>query len=342
MDFVLPLLAIAAGLALLVRSADAFVDGAAGLARGLGAPAFVVGMVVVGFGTSAPEMAVSTIGALRGSSSIALGNAYGSNICNIALILGLCAAFRPLAVSRSARRFAIPALVGATLFSLAAAIDGVFGAGFSRTDSFALLLLFAVALFFTVKDAAQADAAECAADAVAAQERAVRNEKREGRSALLRDAAKTAGGVIVLVASSRILVWGAVEVAHALGVSDLVIGLTVIAVGTSLPELASSVAAVRRAEDDLAVGNIVGSNLFNTLAVVGVAGAITPMPEIERMVVVRDLPASLALALFLAAASWFGRKSGNPAALIGRKSGIVLLAFYTLYICFLTVGATSR
>ena len=99
---------------------------------------------------------------------------------------------------------------------------------------------------------------------------------------------------------------------------------------------------VLRVEDDLAVGNIVGSNLFNTLAVVGVAGAITPMPEIERMVVVRDLPASLALALFLAAASWFGRKSGNPAALIGRKSGIVLLAFYTLYICFLTVGATSR
>ena len=314
-DWILPAAAIVAGLAALVFSADVFVAGASDGARRLGAPAPLVGMVVVGFGTSAPEMAVSAVGAARGAPGLALGNAYGSNVCNIALILGLCALVRPLAVHRSAIRFAIPALLFATVVSAILLGDARLGAGLSRIDSWILLALFAAALFAMARDAAP------------------------GRTPapLGVCAAKVAFGVAALVLSSRALVWGAVAVATKLGVSDLVIGLTVVALGTSLPELASSLAAVRRGEDDLAVGNVVGSNLFNSLAVVGIAGAISPMPAVDREVLVRDLPASFALALFLIVAGLPRR--GAPSGRIGRVSGAALLLAYAAYIAFLARGA---
>lgn len=325
-EWILPALAVICGLAAIVRSADVFVAGAADGARRLGAPALVVGMVVVGFGTSAPELAVSLVGSLRGAPSIALGNAYGSNVCNLALILGLCALVRPLAVNRGAAVFALPALLAVTAVSALLVADRVLGPGVSRADSAILLVLFAVALFAMARNGGEG-VGEAG------------GEEASGRDLppLPVCAAKVVFGVAALVVSSRVLVWGAVETAKRLGVSDLVIGLTVVAVGTSLPELASSLAAVRRGEDDLAVGNVVGSNLFNALAVVGLAGAIAPMPDVDPAVLGRDIPASAVPALFVLAAG-FPRR-GRRAGRLGRLSGAALLVFYAAYVALLVRSA---
>lgn len=328
-EIILPLAAVVLGLCALVWSADVFVDGAAKLARLLGAPALVIGIVVVGFGTSAPEMAVSVVSALRGAANISLGNAYGSNICNIALILGACAAIRPLVVNRNATFFAIPALIVSIVVSLALLADLLPGTGLSRLDSMLLLVFFAVVLISMARSAARSGRAAETAD------EPQRPDSGRGR-ALLACGAKTAIGLVFLVLSSRILVWGAVEAARKLGVSELVIGLTIVAVGTSLPELAASIAAVRRGEDDLAVGNIVGSNVFNALAVVGLAGICRPLPVIERAILVRDLPVSLFLAGFLLVVG-FPRK-GRSDGRLGRASGVFLLCFYVGYLLLLVAA----
>ena len=308
--------AVVLGLAALVWSADRFVDGAAASARLLGVPPLLVGMVVVGFGTSAPELTVSALSAWQGSSAIALGNAWGSNICNIALILGLTAAIAPVAVQREALRFDLPVLLAATALSWALVRDG----GVSRANAWILLGVFAAWLVGSCLLAVRTKRGAAAADAPGGG--------LSGRMA----AFWTLAGLAVLVASSRALVWGAVELAQALGVSDLVIGLTVVAVGTSLPELASSVAAARKGADDLAVGNVIGSNLFNTLAVVGLAGAIRPMPETDPAIVARDIPAAFALTVVLLLFA-FGlpRRGGGRDGRIPRWGGALLLAFYAAY-----------
>ena len=308
--------AVVLGLAALVWSADRFVDGAAASARLLGVPPLLVGMVVVGFGTSAPELTVSALSAWQGSSAIALGNAWGSNICNIALILGLTAAIAPVAVQREALRFDLPVLLAATALSWALVRDG----GVSRANAWILLGVFAAWLVGSCLLAVRTKRGAAAADAPGGG--------LSGRMA----AFWTLAGLAVLVASSRALVWGAVELAQALGVSDLVIGLTVVAVGTSLPELASSVAAARKGADDLAVGNVIGSNLFNTLAVVGLAGAIRPMPETDPAIVARDIPAALALTVaLLLFAFGLPRRGGGRDGRIPRWGGALLLAFYVAY-----------
>ena len=308
--------AVVLGLAALVWSADRFVDGAAASARLLGVPPLLVGMVVVGFGTSAPELTVSALSAWQGSSAIALGNAWGSNICNIALILGLTAAVAPVAVRREALLFDLPALVAVTAASWWLVRDG----GVSRANAWILLGVFAAWLVGSCLLAVRTKRGAAAADAPGGG--------LSGRMA----AFWTLAGLAVLVASSRALVWGAVELAQALGVSDLVIGLTVVAVGTSLPELASSVAAARKGEDDLAVGNIIGSNLFNTLAVVGLAGAIRPMPETDPAIVARDIPAAFALTVaLLLFAFGLPRRGGGRDGRIPRWGGVLLLAFYVAY-----------
>ena len=308
--------AVVLGLAALVWSADRFVDGAAASARLLGVPPLLVGMVVVGFGTSAPELTVSALSAWQGSSAIALGNAWGSNICNIALILGLTAAIAPVAVQREALRFDLPVLLAVTALSWALVRDG----GVSRANAWILLGVFAAWLVGSCLLAVRTKRGAAAADAPGGG--------LSGRMA----AFWTLAGLAVLVASSRALVWGAVELAQALGVSDLVIGLTVVAVGTSLPELASSVAAARKGADDLAVGNVIGSNLFNTLAVVGLAGAIRPMPETDPAIVARDIPTALALTVaLLLFAFGLPRRGGGRDGRIPRWGGVLLLAFYVAY-----------
>ena len=258
-------IAVILGLALLVWSADRFVDGSASAARHFGMPPLLIGMVIIGFGTSAPEMVVSALAASQGNPGIALGNAYGSNITNIALVLGLTALIKPITVHSQVLRKELPMLALITALAAWQVRDG----SITRLDAWVLLGVFGVFMGWTIWQGMR-DKGDHLAQEI--------EQELETKSMPLRTAVTWLFlGLTLLIISSRILVWGAVEIAHAFGVSDLMIGLTVIAIGTSLPELASSIAATRKGEHDIALGNILGSNLFNTLAVVGIAGAISPM-----------------------------------------------------------------
>jgi cation:H+ antiporter len=322
----LPLLMIVLGLIILVWSADIFVEGAAAIASQLGMSPLLIGMVVVGFGTSAPELSVSALSALQGNPGIALGNAYGSNITNIALILGVTALISPIAVHSQVVKKELPILFGVTLLAIAQLYDG----DLSRMDAIVELVVFiAVMGWMTYQGMKNNSTDELEQDMEA--------ELEEHAMSLYQASIWLIAGLIFLVISSRMLVWGAVSIAQDLGVSDLVIGLTIVAIGTSLPELASSIAAARKGEHDLAVGNIIGSNLFNTLAVVGLAGVIQPM-AIPAEIISRDWPlmALLTLALF---AMGYARNCEN--GIINRLEGSILVAVYTGYTVYLINSVVS-
>ncbi len=314
----LPFLAIAGGLALLVWSADRFVAGAAATARHFGMPALLIGMVVVGFGTSAPEMVVSALAASQGNPGIALGNAYGSNITNIALILGLTALISPIVVHSQVLRRELPILALVTALAAWQLGDGAI----SRLDAVTLLAVFAFLMAWSIyQGMANRD------DALGLE---MEDEMAEQPLPLGRAVMWLVIGLVLLIVSSRILVWGAVEVARGFGVDDLVIGLTIVAIGTSLPELASSLIAVRKGEHDIALGNILGSNLFNTLAVVGIAGTIHPM-TVGPEVLYRDVAVMAALTLSLFIIGYGLRGPGR----INRFEGAVLLAVFFGYTAYL-------
>lgn len=314
----LPLLAIVAGLVLLVWSADRFVDGAAATARHFGMPALLIGMIVVGFGTSAPEMMVSALAAVQGNPGIALGNAYGSNITNIGLILGLTALLSPIAVHSQVLRKEMPVLIALTALAGLQLMDGYL----SRLDAVVLLLVFFALLGLSIRGGLSQPNDSLGEEV----EKDLKSHPMPLRSALT----WLVVGLLLLIASSRILVWGAVSIAQQLGVSDLIIGLTIVAIGTSLPELASSIMAVRKKEHDIALGNIIGSNVFNTLAVVGIAGSIHPLP-VEAVILSRDL-AMVALLTVLLFVFAFGFR--GPARL-NRLEGGVLLLLYIGYNAYL-------
>ena len=314
----LAVLAIAGGLALLVWSADRFVEGAAAVAGHLGLPPLLIGMVVVGFGTSAPEMLVSALAASQGNPGIALGNAYGSNITNIGLILGLTALISPIAVHSRVLRKELPILIGVTALAGFQLWDGEL----SRADAWTLLAVFTGLMGWTIFEGLRQRADSLSGDFE--QELAAR------RMPLGRAMGWLVVGLLLLIVASRVLVWGAVEIAHALGVSDLIIGLTIVAVGTSLPELAASLIAIRKGEHDLAVGNVLGSNLFNTLAVVGIAGAIHPM-RVPPEVFSRDILVMGLLSLSLFAVGYGLRGPGR----INRYEGAALMACYLGYTAYL-------
>jgi cation:H+ antiporter len=306
---------------LLVWSADRFVDGAAATARHFGMPARLVGMVIVGFGTSAPEMMVSALAAYQGSPGIALGNAYGSNIANIALILGITALISPIAVHSQVLRKELPILAAVTALAAWQILDGQI----TRLDAWILLAVFAGVMVWMTWQGLRKT--EDALDHEVEEELAA--EPMTSRQALF----WTFAGLVLLLLSSRILVWGAVEIAHGLGVSDLIIGLTIVAVGTSLPELASSIVAARKGEHDLALGNIIGSNLFNTLAVVGIAGAIHPL-SVGPEVFTRDIMTMSVLTLSLLI---LGRGFGGRPGRISRIDGTLLVLAYVAYSAYLMV-----
>lgn len=314
------LLAIILGIALLVWSADRFVEGAAAVARHFGMPALLIGMVVVGFGTSAPEITVSILAALQGNPGIALGNAYGSNIANIALILGLTALVAPITVHSQVLRKELPLLIGVTAIAAWQLWDGQV----SRLDAWVLLGVFAVVTGWSIRQGIRHQP-----DALGDE---TEQELRLHAMPLKRAIFWLIIGLILLIISSRILVWGAVEIARDFGVSDLVIGLTVVAVGTSLPELASSIIATRKGEHDLALGNVLGSNLFNTLAVVGIAGLIKPM-SVGAEVIARDIPVMAALTVLLFVFCFRLRTAPR----INRIEGGALLACYIAYTAYLIV-----
>lgn len=311
-------LAIVIGLALLVWSADRFVEGAASTARHFGMPPLLIGMVIVGFGTSAPEMVVSAISASQGNPGIAIGNAYGSNITNIALILGLTALISPIAVHSQVLRKELPILTGITVLAAWQLWDGEV----TRLDAIVLLGVFAGLMAWTIWQGMRKKT-----DALGSE---MEQELEIHALPLRRAVAWLAVGLILLIVSSRILVWGAVEIAQGFGVSDLIIGLTIVAVGTSLPELASSIIAARKGEHDIALGNILGSNLFNTLAVVGIAGTIHPL-RVGQEVFSRDILVMAALTVSLFIIGFGFRGPGR----INRFEGAALLVCYVSYTAYL-------
>jgi len=310
----MPILAVLGGLALLVWSADRFVDGAAATAKNLGVPTLLIGMVIIGFGTSAPEMMVSGLAASQGNPGLALGNALGSNITNIALILGLTALLAPIKVESGVLRVELPLLALATLVVGYLMWDQTL----SQLDGAVLLIVFTLIMGWTIYRGFKSPADTLGDDVDELLENAM-----PLRNALL----WLVVGLILLLASSRILVWGAVEIAVSLGISDLIIGLTIVAIGTSLPELAASIAAVRKQEHDLAIGNVIGSNLFNTLAVIGIAASIHPI-SFDSISLTRDfsLMALLTVSLFVLGYGVLGRRR------INRFEGALLMLVYFIYL----------
>ncbi len=313
------ILAFGIGLVLLVWSADRFVEGASGLARYWGVSPLLIGMVIVGFGTSAPELMVSVIAASQGSGGIALGNAYGSNITNITLILGLTALIRPLTVRSRVLRRELPLLLAVTLVAVWLLWDG----RLSRFDGVLLLLIFAVVMTWMIWQGMHQQNDRLAGEMTSTTQ----------ASSLGSVLGQVIIGLILLVISSRVLVWGALRMAHALGISDLIIGLTIVALGTSLPELASALVAARKGEHDLVLGNVLGSNLFNTLAVVGLAGVIRPL-TVDPKLLSRDMLVMVGLTIALFIIGYGVKKPGR----INRWEGALLLAGYCVYTGMLATG----
>ena len=320
--FCLSLVFMLGGLGVLAWSSDVFVDGSAAVAKALGVSPFIIGMVIIGFGTSAPELCVSTMSGLSGHANLSLGNAYGSNIFNIAMILGIAVLIFPLVVRPSVTFVAGPGLAAISLFSLWVLRDGIC----SRTEAFTLLGAFLVVLPLY-----------CWYDQKTNTGEAMNEAKDEARPKVWLSLLKVVSGLGLLIGSSHLLVWGAVDFAKFMHVSDLVIGLTIVAAGTSLPELASAVASARRGEHEFVLGNIVGSNLFNTLAVVGLATAISPLipgpngePAFSRYILSRDIPLMTFLSLTI---MFFGMNWKHPKwpGAIQRKEAWAWIAIFVAY-----------
>lgn len=318
-------LAVIAGLALLVWSADRFVDGASATAKYAGMSPLLIGMVIVGFGTSAPEMVVSAIASLDGNPGLALGNAYGSNITNIGLVVGLVAVLSPIQVHSKIITKELPILLAITLLSGWLLFDNQL----ARLDAAILLGVFAGIMGWSIYQGSKGG------DDIIGTEIAAELESHP--MSLKAAISWLVIGLLLLIVSSRLLVWGAVIIAQSLGVSDLIIGLTVVAIGTSLPELASSLAAIRKNEHDLALGNVIGSGLFNTLAVVGIAAGISPL-MIEPEVLTRDwvVMTAMTIALLLMGIGLRGRQGR-----INRVEGTILLIAYGAYTAYLVRLAVS-
>lgn len=311
--------AILAGFALLIWGAHLFVLGAAATAHDLGVSHILIGVTIVGFGTSAPELLVSADASLQGSPGIAIGNALGSNIANIGLILGVTALITPLAVTSSTLRREMPVLLVVTMLSLLPFLDGYF----SRSEGFALLGGLIMMLLWLVRSE-KVNKPSYEPDAF--------DEEIPSDMPLPKALALTAFGLLVLLGSSHMLVWGAQNIARALGVSDLVIGLTVVAIGTSLPELAASLTAAMKNQHDLAIGNVIGSNMYNLLAVMGTAGAIAPTRP-EAVVLQRDFPVMIGMTVVLFAMAY--NLNDDKGGRISRfEGGALVLAFvaYQAYV----------
>jgi cation:H+ antiporter len=310
------ILAVLAGLMVLVWSADRFVAGAAGLARALGVSTLIIGLTIVAFGTSAPEMLVSAVAALQGNAGLAIGNAIGSNIANMALVLGVTALIAPLTVHSNTLNREFPLMLIVMVVALMLLWNGLL----SRMDGLILLAGMAAVVLWTIHLARTSGAQDPLIEELTEE---IPAHMPKGRAWWL-----LASGLALLLASSKLLVWGAVGIAQHYGVSDLVIGLTIVAIGTSLPELAASVMAARKNEHDIAVGNVVGSNLFNIMAVLGIAGTIAPT-EVDSAVLYRDFPLMLilAVALYLMARGF----SRNGHGIIRRWAGMLLLLVFLAY-----------
>lgn len=315
----LAILAVVVGLAILVWSADVFIDGAVALANKLNVPSFLIGVIILGLGTSAPEMIVSMLAALEGSPGLALGNAYGSNIINIALVLGATVLISPIIIRKSIINRDMPLLLLVTAVAAWQLSDGVL----SNTDGIVLIVLLVVVLGIQIILSLREGNHEHEGDTV--------EETAKAEHSMAQGLGRLFLGLLVLILSSRAIVWGAIELATLWGLSELIIGLTIVAIGTSLPELVASLSAARKGEHDMALGNIIGSNVFNTLGVVGVAALIAPITP-SSIILSRDILAMGLLTLLLFAMCLFAFKTKRA---FGRTSGTTLVLFFVGYTVWL-------
>ncbi|MBT5031779.1 MAG: calcium/sodium antiporter [Proteobacteria bacterium] len=316
MSILLPPLALLVGFALLMWSAHKLVFNASQIATKLGISPFVIGVIIIGFGTSAPEMFVSAMAAIEGNGNLAVGNAIGSNITNIALVIGVSSLLMPLVVRARVLKHSLPRMLLATGLAWLLSADG----WLSFLDGVILMSCLAGYLALVAR---------------------LRDPDLEGEMpvpdehhTVFTEFVWCVLSIAILIGSSRLLVWGAVEIAHFLGVSDLMIGLTVIALGTSLPELAACIAGVRNNSPDMVLGNIVGSNVFNALAVLGIT-ALVSRTQVNSEALSRDFPMVFILSIVLIIFAYTGRR-------VCRIEGAILLFIYVAYMGHLIVGHMIR
>jgi cation:H+ antiporter len=311
---------LAGGLVILWKSADLLVDGAVALAKHIGISPLIVGLTIVAMGTSAPEVAASIAAAVRGIGDVAIGNVYGSNIANLALVGGLAALIRPIAIRRQTLRYQLPVMLLVALL-LWPILRNLY---LSRPEGVFLLVIFAALILLTVY-LARKEAGQQEHKSISAQEQKdipkIRNPKKSIFFVVI--------GLVGLALGADITLRGAVFVGERAGLSKAVIGLTIVAIGTSLPELATCVMAAIKGEHDISIGNLVGSNIFNTLLVVGTAGVVRPFEIVKRLIGV-DYGIMILVSAGFASAALLGRR-------IGRVKGIVLVACYLGYIVYLFV-----
>jgi len=314
----LPIVSLVIGLIVLVWSADKFILGAAGSAKNFGMSPLLIGLTIVAFGTSAPEILVAVVATMDGSGTLAIGNALGSNIANIALVLGVTALIAPLPVKNSVRKKELPLMVLVTL--IAGAV--LYNLSLDTLDSVLLFAALISCLYIFSRS---------------------KNEDEEGteEEEEIPDVKTSTGvfwlitGLALLIASSKAIVWGATDIAYALGVSDLIVGLTIIAIGTSLPELAASITSALKGHHDIAIGGVVGSNIFNIGAVLSIPGLVSPI-SFSADIFMRDYGFMLALSVLLLVFC-FTRKPAK----IKRPEGAFLLALYSAYMFILYTSATA-
>jgi len=312
--------ALIVGVALLIWGADRFVDGASSVAKNLRVPSMVIGLTIVSIGTSLPEMIVAAMAALDGNRDLGIGNVLGSNIANIGLVLGVTALIVPLAVKSMTLRREMPVLFLVTAFAFALMADGElsFNDGLALIAGLLMLLVWMTRL--GLKDRHD--------PLVEGFSESIPNNMSMATSVMW-----FVVGLVVLIVSSRMVVWGAVEIAHYMGVSDLIIGLTIVAIGTSLPELVASVASALKGEAELAIGNVIGSNMFNLLAVLAMPALIHP-GEFASEALIRDFPIMIGFTVALLLVS-FGLKGG----IVKRYEGGLLVAGFAGYLYMLFLQA---
>jgi len=302
------------GISLLVWSADKLTDGAAAIARNFGVPPFVVGLTIVAIGSSAPEMVISTVASIGGSSGLAIGNALGSNIVNIAVVLPIAAFICPLLIRSEILRVEMPLMLIFTGIASYFLWDGYL----AQTEGMILIILVMVhIIWLTLSGFRHKKSERLLVDIV---------EELPEQMPTARATFWVIVGLIVLILSSDLLIGGATGIARQMGISETVIGLTIVAIGTSLPELAASIAAALKKEHEMVLGNIIGSNIFNILAVLGIAGTIMPV-HIESSILARDLPTMVAFTVGMYLLSHgYGKE-----ARIGRPEAAILLVGYVVY-----------
>lgn len=310
------IIALLAGLVILVWSADRFVIGAAATARFMGVSPLVIGLTIVSLGTSAPEMFVSTMAALDGAGGLAVGNAIGSNIANIALVLGVTALVAAIPIQKKLIKKEIPLLLLVTIIAGLVLADLTL----NLLDAMILIITLVVAIYLLFQQTSDSG------EAIIDEDEQAAIDAMPAKNAIF----WLVIGLAALLISSKMLVWGATSIAQACGISDLVIGLTIVAIGTSLPELAASVASALKGHHDIAIGNIIGSNIFNLLAVLPIPGLIAPL-AIDSIVMARDYMVMLGLTIALITVIILSFRRGA----IPRFTGVILLISYTAYMALL-------